>query len=238
VAGGAGTAADATSAPLPHVREVAAPPGAGVAPWPGCGTMRLPCQEARVHRTALSLLSVLVLLLAACGDDSEVAVDDLETEESDPAETEADDGDDDGSDDADDEAEGGEGADDGDTTPEPDPEQVADPCAERDEQAMEAFIDVASPVDGQHVQGEVDLIGCASVFEGTVRYVLVTEDGEELVDDFTTAECGGPCVGEFSTTVDLTGAEEHAAVTLRVFWDSPADGGGEEDLQEIELVLD
>lgn len=191
-----------------------------------------------MNRTALSLLSALVLLLAACGDDAEVAVDDLETGESESSDTDVDATGDDGSEDGDDEAEGREESDEEETSPEPDPEQVAAPCAERDEQAMDAFIDVASPVEGQHVQGEVDLVGCSSVFEGTVRYVLVADDGEELVDDFTTAECGGPCVGEFATTVDLAEAEGHATVTLRVFWDSPAEGGGEEDLQEIELVLD
>lgn len=189
-----------------------------------------------MHRIALSLLSALVLVLAACGDDSEVAVDDLGTEESEPAESDADqdtDGDagaDAGTDDA--------GGDQEAAPPEPDPDEVEDPCGGHDEQAMDAFIDVASPVDGQHVQGEVELIGCASVYEGTVRYLLVGEDGEELADDFTTAECGGPCVGEFATTVDLAEAEGHTAVTLRVFWDSPAEGGGEEDLQEVDLVLD
>lgn len=198
-----------------------------------------PCQEIRVHRIALSLLSALVLLLAACGDDSEVAVDDLETEESDPAESDADDDTDDTDQDAGADAGGDDGGDAEEAAPpEPDPDEVEDPCGGHDEQAMDAFIDVVSPVDGQHVQGEVELIGCASVYEGTVRYLLVGDDGEELADDFTTAECGGPCVGEFATTVDLAEAEGHAAVTLRVFWDSPAEGGDEEDLQEIDLVLD
>jgi hypothetical protein len=194
-----------------------------------------PCQEIRVHRTALSILAVLVLSLAACGDDSEVAIDDVDTEESEPDEdATADDEPDDAEEAEDDSAPDHEEE----ASPEPDPDAVDAPCAERDEQAMDAFIDVVSPVDGQHVEGEVDLVGCASVYEGTVRYRVVSEDGEELVDDFTTAECGGPCVGAFDETVDLAPAEGHATVTLEVFWDSPAESGDEEDLQEIDLVLE
>ncbi len=191
-----------------------------------------------MSRSVLALLSALVLLLAGCGDGADVEVDDVDdvdAGDTEAAEPDPDDGETD-------EAEDAEATDDGAThdeasSPQPDPDEVAAPCSERDEQATDAFVDVVAPVDGQRVHDELELVGCASVYEGTVRFRLVTDEGEELVDDFTTAECGGPCVGEFAVTIDLATAEGHEAATLEVFWDSPADGEGERDMQEIELVL-
>lgn len=193
-----------------------------------------------MRRDVVSLLSLLVLLLAACGGaeddvegeaDPEVEAEDTEASEDAPGDDEAgDDADASGSGDADTEPSS-------EPAPEPDPARVEEPCAEHDGESTGPFIDVASPVDDQHVESEVDLVGCASVYEGTVHYRLVAEDGEELLDDVTTAECGGPCVGEFVTTIDLAAAQGHDAATLAVFWDSPA-GDGEQDTTEIELVLD
>lgn len=188
-----------------------------------------------MRRNVVPLLSLLVLLLAACGgaeDDAEVEVDpeveaeDTEASEDEPGDDEAESGSEDPGSEASPES-----------SPEPDPARVEEPCAEHDAESTGPFIDVVSPVDGQHVENEVDLVGCASVYEGTVHYRLVAEDGEELLDDVTTAECGGPCVGEFATTIDLAAAQGHDAATLAVFWDSPA-GDGEQDTTEIELVLE
>lgn len=183
----------------------------------------------------ITLTVFLVLLLAACGgqDESDLAIDD--PEEDGGAEADEDDGSegDDGSQDA----EGDQGSQE--AAPEPDPSRVEDPCAEREGEELEAFLDVVSPVDGQHVGEEVELVGCANVPEGTVRYRVTSPDGDELLDEFTTAECGGPCVGEYATTLDLGGLDDdHDRVTLEVFWDSPADDGGEEDVTRAELVLE
>ncbi len=212
-----------------------------------------------MRRIALSLSLVLLLLLAACGGDEEVAIEDLDDDVDATEQDELDDLDlpDEEEEAADEEAEDDPPADEGDAEgqheeeaseddaaepdpgPQPDPAEVADPCATRDEQAMEPFIDIASPVDGQRVLDSVELVGCAAVNEGTVRYRVVAEDGTELADDFTTAECGGPCVGEYSTVIDLAGAgADHDTVTLEVFWDSPAGEGSEEDLTEVELHLE
>lgn len=202
-----------------------------------------------MRRTFPSLLLALLLLLAACGDgDGDVAIDDLDDDVDDTEDVvgqddeapEEDEGD--TADEPEPEDEGPEEDEqeaDDDPGPQPDPGMVADPCAEREGQEFDAFLDVISPVDGQQVLDSVDLIGCANVPEGTVRYRVVAEDGSALVDDFTTAECGGPCVGEYSTVVDLADvAGEHDVVTLEVFWDSPAGEGGEEDLTAVELHLE
>ena len=205
-----------------------------------------------MHRAALSLLLALVLALAACGDDADVAVDDLDTEDAqdepdvpeEPESEEADADDDSGDDGPGDDGPGDDAGEqepgDGDAsrdTPAPDPARVEEPCADHEDREMDAFLDVAAPVDGQAVAGDLELVGCANVPEGTVRYQLLADDGEQLVDDFTTAECGGPCVGEYRTSIDLGAADGHDTATLQVFWDSPADGEGEQDLTEIELTL-
>lgn len=181
-------------------------------------------------RVAVSLLSLLVVALAACGADGagDPAGEDVEIVEPEEAPDDAaeDDGDDDG---ADVEAEQD------DAGPEPDPARLEDPCAEHEGREGEAFLDVVAPVDGQRVEGEVRLVGCASVPEGTVRYRLLDAGGETLADDFTTATYGGPELGEFDETV---GVDATGEATLEVFWDSPAEGEGERDLVEIDLVLD
>jgi hypothetical protein len=97
---------------------------------------------------------------------------------------------------------------------------------------MAAFIDVVGPVDGQVVDGEVDLVGCSSVYEGTVRYRVLSGDSV-VVDSFTTATAGGPELGEFREEIQLPGTGSY---TLEVFWDSPADGS-EQDLVAIDVEL-
>lgn len=105
--------------------------------------------------------------------------------------------------------------------PQPDADRVADPCAAHQGEEPRAFIDVVSPVEGQQADGSVDLVGCASVYEATVRYRLIGPGGALVADSFTTATAGGPDIGEFRETLTLGGAGPH---TLEVFWDSPADG--------------
>jgi hypothetical protein len=72
------------------------------------------------------------------------------------------------------------------------------------------------------VAERVELVGCASVYEATVRYRLVDAAGRVLVDEFTTASAAGPELGEFRASVrldDVTGA-----LTVEAFWEDAADG--------------
>jgi hypothetical protein len=93
-------------------------------------------------------------------------------------------------------------------------------------------------VNEQLVTGDdVELVGCSNVFEATVNYRLLDGDGRTLDEGFTTATCGTGCVGEFRETLDLSVAEGEPVVYLQVFWISPADDGGEEDLTEVMVVL-
>ena len=117
--------------------------------------------------------------------------------------------------------------------PSADPAAMADPCAPRAGGEMAVFIDVVSPVAQQQVGGAIELVGCASVYEATVRYRLLDASGRVLVDSFTTATAGGPDIGEFRETIAISTI---GAVTLEVFWDSPKDGEGERDKVTLELA--
>ncbi len=117
--------------------------------------------------------------------------------------------------------------------PEPDAAAMEDPCAAHEGQEDGLVIDVVSPVDGQHVTGEIELVGCARVFEATVRYRLRGHDGEPIVDTFTTATAGGPAIGEFRETIEVTAT---GVLTLEVFWDDPATGSEAADDPERDLV--
>jgi hypothetical protein len=96
----------------------------------------------------------------------------------------------------------------------------------------EAFVEVVAPVEGQRISGAIELVGCSSVYEGTVRYRVLSGDSV-VVDSFTTATAGGPELGEFHEEIELPGTGSY---TLEVFWDSPADGS-EQDLVAIDVEL-
>ena len=190
-----------------------------------------------MQRAPLSVLLALLLLLAACGDgddDSELTVDDVEgvTESEEPDE------DDDEADEAD-EAEEGDEADEPEEEPEPTPEPDRDGEQCREDARAEGmegmgFVEVVVPVDGQHIAGELALEGCGVVPEGTVQYRLLDADGEVVVEDFTTADFGGPEIGVFTDTI----ATDHSGeATLEVYWESPRDGA-EEDLVSVDIVLE
>lgn len=120
--------------------------------------------------------------------------------------------------------------------PVPDADLVAAPCAAHEGRELEAFIDLVAPVDEQVVGDEVEIVGCSNVYEATVNWRLVDEDGHTLGEGFTTAECGTGCVGAFRDTVSLAAAEGEPTVELQVFWVSPQDGS-DEDLHERLLDL-
>jgi hypothetical protein len=120
----------------------------------------------------------------------------------------------------------------------PDPDRVAEPCAAHEGRELEAFLDLVAPVDGQVVAGaEVEVVGCANVFEATVAWRLLGRDGTLLDGGNTLASCGTGCVGTFRTTVPLASAAGRDEVMLQVFWGSPRDGEPL-DLAERTLRLD
>lgn len=124
-------------------------------------------------------------------------------------------------------------------SPTPDQARMADPCAAHEGGEMRAFIDVVSPVDGQQVGGEIELVGCASVYEGTLQYRVLNAAGDVLLADFTTATAGGPEIGEFRETIALPAGGQ--ARYLEVYWDDVASGseqhpdGPERDLVRVTL---
>jgi hypothetical protein len=120
----------------------------------------------------------------------------------------------------------------------PDPARVADPCAVHEGGEMRAFIDVVAPVDGQQVGAIIDLVGCSSVYEGTIQYRIVDTAGNTLLEDFTTATAGGPEIGEFRETIEIPTTGE---LYLEVYWADAASGdeqhpdGPERDLVRIAI---
>lgn len=137
------------------------------------------------------------------------------------------------------EAEAGQQGSEGASSPTPDQARMADPCAAHEGGEMRAFIDVVSPVDGQQVGEEIELVGCASVYEGTLQYRVLDSTGDVLLADFTTATAGGPEIGEFRETFMLPAGGQ--ARYLEVYWDDVASGseqhpdGPERDLIRVEL---
>ncbi|WP_147805224.1 Gmad2 immunoglobulin-like domain-containing protein [Alkalicoccus halolimnae] len=86
--------------------------------------------------------------------------------------------------------------------------------------------------DGQMI----DIFGEARVFEGTVAYV-VTEEGEEIDEGFTTATAGGPEWGEFHLSIEVVDTgEEMRELTVTVFEES-ADDGSRVDAIDIPITL-
>jgi hypothetical protein len=113
---------------------------------------------------------------------------------------------------------------------EPDAAALADPCAEHVDRELEGFIAVVSPVSGQRVvDGEVQLVGCANVYEATVLYRLLDGGGASVTEGFTTATCGSGCVGEFREVIPVPGP---GTWTLQAFTES-AEDGSERDLTEV-----
>lgn len=135
----------------------------------------------------------------------------------------------------DEEAEDGNDGDEAAATP--DAAALDDPCADHREREGEAFIELVAPVDDQQVDGQLELVGCSSVYEGTVQYRVLDGDGVTLEEGFTTAECGGPCIGEFRESVPLDAADGEPVAYIQVFWEDASDGS-ERDLVERIVVLE
>lgn len=82
---------------------------------------------------------------------------------------------------------------------------------------------VARPSPGAELAPTFKLSGTANVFEATVSYRVVGDDGAVLKKGFTTASCGSGCRGDYSVTitVDVLGPTE---ATIEVFESSAEDG--------------
>ena len=65
-------------------------------------------------------------------------------------------------------------------------------------------IQITSPKTFQSVYGSFELAGTAAVHEGTVAWQILDADLQPMLTGFTTASCGAPCRGDFSTKVDVT----------------------------------
>lgn len=96
-------------------------------------------------------------------------------------------------------------------------------------QTRDDFRDAAPPIvvdfpfPGQHVGTTFVLEGSANVFEATVSYRIVDEDGTLLEEGFTTASCGTGCAGDFSERVTVDVQKDTYAI-LEVFESSAEDG--------------
>lgn len=188
---------------------------------------------------SLAVACATVLLLAACASDDPTidladAPDDLLEEPADEPEPEpepepADEPDPEPADEP-------EPAPDATPSATPDAALVADPCGPHAGREGEAFIALASPVDGQDLGDGADVafVGCSNVFEATVVWEL--RDGDTvLAEGFLTAECGSGCVGAFSETIDLTAGAGRGELELHAVSPDMSDGEGS-DLREIVTV--
>ena len=93
----------------------------------------------------------------------------------------------------------------------------------------EPAIWVNEPQPGIEVSSPLTVQGSARVYEATVNLRLVEQDGEVLVDTFTTAAAGGPARGEFEAVLEFP-ASSSGEGRLEVFWISPQDGSEQDKL--------
>ncbi len=99
----------------------------------------------------------------------------------------------------------------------------------------EPVIWVNEPQPGIKVSSPLTVQGSARVYEATVNLRLVDQDGEVLVDTFTTATAGGPARGEFEAVLEFP-APSTGEGRLEVFWISPKDGS-EQDKVNIPVRI-
>lgn len=123
-------------------------------------------------------------------------------------------------------------------TPEPDggEQSASDACAELEGGEELAFIFVETPYVGEAVESGFEVSGCSNTFEAAYEWELLDQQGEQLVEDFGTADCGTGCVGDFEFTVDYE-VDDRQAGTLRVFTSSAQDGS-EQSVNAIPVVLE
>ena len=104
-----------------------------------------------------------------------------------------------------------------------------------DEGEMAAItVDSHQPGDTMTAPSTV-VSGTANTFEANVRIRLLDENGEILVDTFTTATCGTGCRGDYSKKIKFE-VDHQQSGTLQVF-ESSAQDGSEINMVEIPVVL-
>jgi hypothetical protein len=74
-----------------------------------------------------------------------------------------------------------------------------------DDQPTKREIEVAEPTAFSSVYRSFTLAGTAAVFEGALAWEILDEQLKPMQRGMTTATCGAPCRGKFSTTVRLQG---------------------------------
>ena len=82
---------------------------------------------------------------------------------------------------------------------------------------------VEEPAIGEEVQGPLVVKGTANVFEATVSFKVIGENGETLLKDFATATCGTGCRGDFEKELDVR-VDRRTTVIVKVFESSAEDG--------------
>lgn len=100
----------------------------------------------------------------------------------------------------------------------------------------EPAIVVESPLPGTAVSSPVTVSGNADVFEANVTVLVLDADGNELTRDFTTAECGTGCRGDFSIELPFEVDEEQQG-TIVVQDDDAAGEGAPPHVVEVPVTL-
>ena len=114
---------------------------------------------------------------------------------------------------------------------------VSEPLTRRDFQEgyLAPNVVVESPRPGDEIAGGATVTGFANVFEANVNYRLLDENGDVLVEDFTTATCGSGCWGDFEITLDFeVDGRQEGRVEVLTF---SAEDGSEQDVVSIPVVL-
>ncbi|WP_350344070.1 Gmad2 immunoglobulin-like domain-containing protein [Proteinivorax tanatarense] len=84
------------------------------------------------------------------------------------------------------------------------------------------WIKIFSPSPNENVKDSFNLTGIASVFEGTVNYELISEDGKSVYEGFTTAAMGD--WGYFKEEISIPAEVEDQQLTLQLYSRSMKDG--------------
>ena len=85
-------------------------------------------------------------------------------------------------------------------------------------------ISVESPLSGDEVGSTFTVTGTANVFEANVSIEVLAENGERLIQTFTTATCGTGCRGTFEQELQLPGDLSGSTIELKVYESSAEDG--------------
>jgi spore germination protein GerM len=113
---------------------------------------------------------------------------------------------------------------------------LSEPLTRRDFQNVAPFIVVETPKrQGDEVASPVTVSGFANVFEGTVNVRIRDQNGNVVVETFTTATCGTGCWGDFSESVVFE-VDEQQEGRIEVLTHS-AEDGSEQNVVSIPVIL-